>query len=177
MKEDNVTHAKNPEVFQHDLLTQVLRDGAQRLLATAVEAEVDHFLAAQNTSLPDNDKPRFVRNGYLPTRTIMTGIGALPITVPRVRDRAYEKDGITFGSSIIPKYLRRTGDLNELLPLLYLKGLSTGDFVDALTPLVGEQAKTLSPGVIIRLKRQWESEQDTWMAVRSGTCSESQHPY
>ena len=82
--------------------------------------------------------------------------------MPRVRDRAFVKDGVRFGSSIVPKYLRRSGDMNELLPLLYLKGLSTNDFIEALTPLVGDKAKNLSPGVISRLKSKWEVEYQAW---------------
>ena len=82
--------------------------------------------------------------------------------MPRVRDRAFVKDGVRFGSSIVPKYLRRSGDMNELLPLLYLKGLSTNDFIEALTPLVGDNAKNLSPGVISRLKAKWETEYHSW---------------
>jgi putative transposase len=158
MGKDNVIAFKNPETTI-DLLTEILRKGAQRLLAAAVEEEVDRFLADHNKP---EEKPRFVRNGYLPEREIQTGIGALPVEVPRVRDRAFSKDGITFGSSIIPKYLRRSRSMEELLPLLYLKGISTNDFADALKPLLGDEAKNLSPGVISRLKAVWEDEYDKW---------------
>jgi putative transposase len=154
---DNVIAFKNPETTI-DLLTEILRKGAQRLLAAAVEEEVDRFLADHNKP---EEKPRFVRNGYLPEREIQTGIGAVPVEVPRVRDRAFSKDGITFGSSIIPKYLRRSRSMEELLPLLYLKGISN-DFADALKPLLGDEAKNLSPGVISRLKAVWEDEYDKW---------------
>jgi putative transposase len=158
MGKDNVIAFKNPETTI-DLLTEILRKGAQRLLAAAVEEEVDRFLADHNKP---EEKPRFVRNGYLPEREIQTGIGAVPVEVPRVRDRAFSKDGITFGSSIIPKYLRRSRSMEELLPLLYLKGISTNDFADALKPLLGDEAKNLSPGVISRLKAVWEDEYDKW---------------
>ena len=110
----------------------------------------------------NDEKARFVRNGYLPEREIQTGIGNVAVQVPRVRDRASTHDGIKFGSSVIPKYLRRSGNMNELLPLLYLKGISSNDFVDALTPLVGDDAKNLSPGVISRLKAAWEDEYKAW---------------
>jgi putative transposase len=136
-----------------------LRKGAQRLLAAAVEEEVDRFLGDNN--IPE-EKPRFVRNGYLPERKIQTGIGSVVVEVPRVRDRAFSKDGVTFGSSIIPIYLRRSRSMEELLPLLYLKGISTNDFADALKPLLGDEAKNLSPGVISRLKAVWEDEYDKW---------------
>jgi putative transposase len=155
---DNVIAFKNPETTI-DLLTEILRKGAQRLLAAAVEEEVDRFLSDHNNP---EEKPRFVRNGYLPEREIQTGIGAVVVEVPRVRDRAFSKDGVTFGSSIIPKYLRRSRSMEELLPLLYLKGISTNDFADALKPLLGDEAKNLSPGVISRLKAVWEDEYDKW---------------
>ncbi len=162
MKKDNVVSFKNPAEFKHDLLTEVIREGAHQLLASAVQAEVEEFLAAYAEQQTARGKPRFVRNGYLPERRIQTGIGDVPVIVPRVRDRAFVKDGIKFGSSIIPKYLRRSGDMNALLPLLYLKGLSTNDFSEALVPLVGDKAKQISPGVISRLKRTWETDYQAW---------------
>lgn len=162
MKENNVVTLENPAEITHDLLTNVIRQGAKQLLAAAVEAEVAEFLTKHQGEAIDGNKKRFVRNGYLPERQIQTGVGDVAVKVPRVRDRAFKKDGISYGSSIIPKYLRRTGDLNELIPLLYLKGLSTNDFVSALTPLVGTEAKNLSPGVISRLKANWEQEYSTW---------------
>jgi putative transposase len=158
MRKDNVIELKKPETI-NDLLTEVLRLGARKLLATAVNLEVEEFLAKHNQQ---DETARFVRNGYLPEREIQTGIGSVAVQVPRVRDRAKAHDGIKFGSSVIPKYLRRSGSMNELLPLLYLKGISSNDFVDALTPLVGDDAKNLSPGVISRLKSVWEDEYKDW---------------
>lgn len=158
MRKDNVIELKKPETV-NDLLTEVLRSGARKLLAAAVNAEVEEFLSQHNQS---DAKARFVRNGYLPEREIQTGIGNVTVQVPRLRDRKSASDGIRFGSSVIPKYLRRSGSMNELLPLLYLKGVSTNDFVEALTPLVGEEAKNLSPGVISRLKAAWEDEYNDW---------------
>lgn len=162
MTKDNVVAFENPAEFKHDLLTEVIRQGAHQLLAAAIKVEVEQFLADYAEHVTDEGKPRFVRNGYLPERHIQTGIGDVAVKVPRVRDRAFVKDGIRFGSTIIPKYLRRSGDMNELLPLLYLKGLSTNDFVEALKPLVGDKAKNLSPGVISRLKAKWEREHQAW---------------
>lgn len=158
MQKDNVIALKKPEAIK-DLLTEVIRTGARQLLAAAVEAEVEEFLSAHN---PQESKARFVRNGYLPEREIQTGIGGVSVEVPRIRDRANAAHKIRFSSSIIPKYLRRSTSMNEFLPLLYLKGISTNDFVDALTPVFGENAKNLSPGVVCRLKADWENEYHVW---------------
>lgn len=161
MRKDNIIALKKPAVVT-DLLTEVLRNGARQLLAAAVEMEVKDFLHQHTDEMNDQGKPRFVRNGYLPARDIQTGIGSISVQVPRVRDRAFKKDGITFGSSVIPKYLRRSGSLDEFLPLLYLKGISVNDFGEALTPLLGPKARNLSPGVISRLKETWEEEYKAW---------------
>lgn len=155
MLKDTVFSFKKPDT-NTDLLTEVLRNGARQLLAIAVEAEVKEFLDQHN---PSDTKARFVRNGYLPEREIQTGIGSVAIEVPRLRDR---EGKIRFGSSVIPKYLRRSASMNEFLPLLYLKGISTNDFIDALTPLVGDNAKNLSPSVISRLKAEWEDEYEVF---------------
>lgn len=155
---DTVIALKKPEETT-DLLTEVLRNGARKLLAAAVEAEVDYFLSQHN----DRDgKARFVRNGYLPERAIQTGIGDVTVEIPRVRDRCASDDEIKFVSSIVPKYLRRTKSMNDFLPLLYLKGISTNDFVETLAPIFGNDAKNLSPGVISRLKAKWEEEYNGW---------------
>ena len=158
MSKDNVIEFKKPELV-NDLLTEVIRRGAKQLLAAAVEAEVEEFLAKHNIG---EGKAQFVRNGYLPGRAIQTGIGDVEVEVPRIRNRSYAKDGIRFGSSVIPKYIRRSGKLEEFIPLLYLKGISANDFVEALAPLVGENAKNLSPGVVSRLKASWEDEYEVW---------------
>ena len=154
--------------FQHpdeinDPLTYVLRDGARRLLAQAIEAEAGAFLAImKDERLPDG-RARLVRHGHGPQRTIQTGIG--PVTVRRVklRDRgAAEADGITFTSAILPKWARRTRSLDALLPVLYLRGISTGDFQEALAALLGDDALNLSPSVIGRLKEEWTIAYDRW---------------
>jgi putative transposase len=154
----NVVELGKPEGVS-DLLTETIRNGARQLLAMAVKAEVAYFLEANN---PPDEKARFVRNGYLPERKIQTGIGDIAVQVPRVRDRSDKADGVLFRSSIVPAYLRRSGSLNDFLPILYLKGISTNDFSEALAPLVGKEARNLSPGVISRLKAQWEGEYDVW---------------
>jgi putative transposase len=161
MTKDNIVELKKPVAIR-DLLTEVLRNGAQQLLMKAVQTEVDEFLAQYQEHCIDQGKPRFVRNGFLPEREIQTGIGTVAVQVPRVRDRGHIKDGIHFTSSVIPKYLRRSTNMNEFLPLLYLKGISTNDFADTLVPLFGENAKNLSPGVVCRLKSDWEDEYVIW---------------
>lgn len=174
MKEDNVIAFKKPETI-NDLLTDVIRKGAKQLLAVAVETEIKEFLEQHADYRVEEGKARFVRNGYLPEREIQTGIGSVLVQVPRVRDRAtFVKDGIRFGSSVIPNYLRRSGSLDEFLPLLYLKGISTNDFVDALTPLLGDAAKHLSPSVISRAKAGWEGEYEEW---RKRSLKEKRYVY
>lgn len=157
-KKDNVFAFKKPEE-PVDLLTETLRAGARKLLAAAVEAEVDEFLSQHN---PEGGKARFVRNGYLPERAIQSGIGEIPVEIPRVRDRQSTDDGLKFVSALVPKYLRRTKSMNDFLPLLYLKGISTNDFAETLAPIFGSDAKNLSPGVISRLKAKWEDEYEDW---------------
>jgi transposase-like protein len=161
MKKDNIVELKKPEIIK-DLLTEVIRNGARQLLTAAVEAEVDEFLSKHSDCRAEQGKPRFVRNGHLPEREIQTGIGSVAIQVPRVRDRGFKKDGVHFNSSIVPKYLRRSESMNEFLPLLYLKGISVNDFAGALTPLLGTEAKNLSPSVISHLKESWGEEYITW---------------
>ena len=164
MENDNVLPFKLPEDEKggRDLLTEVLQMGARQLLSHAVEAEVANFIETYQQPLPDG-RARLVRNGYLPEREITTGIGPVTTKVPRVRDRDdSSEEKFQFTSNIIPKYLRRSSSINELLPLLYLKGLSTGEFVEALAPIVGEEAKNLGPGVISRLKAEWGKELDQW---------------
>lgn len=159
MTKSNVIAIKNPVV---DPLTELLRNGAQRLIAVAVEAELEAFLSDFKEDL-SGGKARVVRNGYLPKRQILTGIGPVDVRVPRVRDRSSDDEAkVEFKSSLIPRYLRRTDSVNDMLPLLYLKGLSEASFVEALTPLFGERAKNLSPSVISRLKEAWESEYEAF---------------
>jgi transposase-like protein len=154
--------------FQHpdeidDPLTYVLRDGARRLLAQAIEAEAGAFLAVmKDERLPDG-RARLVRHGHGPQRTIQTGIGPVGVRRVKLRDRgAADAIGITFSSAILPKWARRTRSLDALLPVLYLRGISTGDFQEALGALLGDDAPNLSPSVIGRLKEDWTIEYDRW---------------
>jgi transposase-like protein len=147
-------------------LTEVLRHGARTLLAQAIEAEVATFLATHADLVDDTGRRRLVRNGFLPERTIQTGIGAVPVRQPRVRDRGVGAPHakIRFTSAILPRYLRRTRSLEELLPWLYLKGISSGDFSEALAALLGPDAPGLSASTIVRLKETWQAELDAWQA-------------
>lgn len=159
MKKDKILELKKPGFV--DSLTELLRDGARKLVAQAVEAEFEDFLWEVKERLADG-RNRVVRNGNLPKREILTGVGQVSIQIPRVRDRSEEKEKIRFQSSLIPPYMRRTATLDKVLPLLYLKGISESDFMEVLSPIFGEQAKNLSPSVISRLKASWEAEYEQW---------------
>ena len=149
-----------PEVKSTDPLTDLLRAGARDLIAQAVEAELQTLLEHHaQRKLPDG-RQAIVRNGFLPERTIQTGIGDVEIKVPKVRDRS--GSGICFNSSLLPPYLKRSGSIEELLPWLYLRGISTGDYQEALGALLGEQAKGLSANTISRLKQHWGDEHREW---------------
>ena len=160
MKENTVVAFQNPSDFQKDPLTEVLQAGARELLAQAVEAEVSVFLGSHAALVDAAGRRRVVRNGYLPERFIQTGIGPVSVRQPRVRDRG---DGaIRFTSAILPRYLRRAKSLEDLLPWLYLKGISTGDFGEALAALLGSSAPGLSASTITRLKEVWGVEAERW---------------
>ncbi len=164
MKEDTVVALRQPESFSDDPLTAVLRVGARELLAQAIEAEVAAHIAAHADLTDAGGRRRIVRHGYLPERDVQTGIGAVRVKVPRVRDRAPEVPGgrIGFTSSILPPYLRRSRSVEELLPWLYLKGISTGDFSQALAALLGPDAPGLAASTISRLKAVWWDEYQAW---------------
>ena len=142
-----------------DALTDILRHGAHQLLAQAIETEVAEFLTRHRDIRDESGRQRLVRNGYLPPRTLQTGLGAVSVKAPRVRDRT---GPIRFTSSILPPYLRRTKTIEALLPWLYLKGISTGDFGNALTALLGAHAPGLSAGTISRLKTVWQQDHARW---------------
>ncbi|WP_273523392.1 IS256 family transposase [Rhodosalinus sediminis] len=148
-----------------DPLTEIARDGARRMLAAALRAEADAFVAQHaEETLPDG-RQRVVRHGYGPERSIQTGIGALEVRRPKVRDRAEGVPGekrIRFNSGILPRWARRSRSLDALLPVLYLRGISTGDFQEALSALLGTDAPNLSPNVISRLTGEWQKEYDRW---------------
>jgi len=158
----NVLPFRQPSAVD-DPLTDILRAGARELLARAIEIEVDAFLAGtSDLTLPDG-RARLVRHGYGPARQIQTGIGPVEVARPKVRDRgASGAKRIRFSSAILPLWARRTKSLDALLPVLYLRGISTGDFQDALSTLLGNDAPNLSPSVIAGLKADWQAEYDRW---------------
>lgn len=160
MSKDNVIAFENPSSKADDPLTDVLRRGASKLLAQAVEAEVETLLAQYADRRDDQGRQAVVRNGYLPEREVQTGLGQVPVKVPRVRDRS--QSGIRFHSRILPPYLRRSRSIEELLPWLYLKGISSGDFSEALASLLGADAPGLSASTITRLKRVWQEDLSQW---------------
>jgi transposase-like protein len=143
-------------------LTAILRRGARALLAQAVEAEVTAWIDAHAHLKDDSGRQQVVRNGHLPERAIQTGIGPVVVKQPRVRDRRPAEQREAFSSAILPPYLRKTRSLEELIPWLYLKGVSTGDFTDALKALLGPDAPGLSATTVTRLKAGWEAEFAAW---------------
>jgi len=146
-----------------DLLDQLVRRGAQQMLQQAIEAEVQEFLDQHHQRRDEDGKRLVVRNGHKPSRKIVTGAGALEVEQPRVRDNSPRKnERVQFSSAILPPYLRRSKAIEKFIPWLYLRGISTGDFSEALQTLLGEQAKGLSPNVIVRLKEQWLTEYEEW---------------
>ncbi|HEY0398380.1 MAG TPA: transposase, partial [Acidimicrobiia bacterium] len=145
-----------------DVLTDLLRDGARRMLAQAVEAEVAAYVAAHDHLVDDAGRRQVVRNGHLPERTIQTGLGDIEVKQPRVHDRRGPGEREKFTPAVLPPYLRRTRSLEELIPWLYLKGVSTGDFSEALGALLGPDAPGLSATTVTRLKATWEGEYGAW---------------
>ncbi len=147
-----------------DVLTDILRQGAQEMLAAAIENEVAEYIGGHAQVRDDQGHRLVVRNGYLPARQIQTGLGLVEVQAPRVNDRRVDENGqrVRFSSQILPPYLRRTKSLDELLPWLYLRGISTGDFTEALQALLGPQAPGLSATNVVRLKEAWQQEWKNW---------------
>jgi len=159
----SVVSLRQPDTID-DPLTAVLRSGARRLLAQAIEAEADAFLATmKGMQLPDG-RDRIVRHGHGPERQVQTGIGPVAVQRVRVRDRGADQaaERIRFTSAILPRWARRTQSLDALLPILYLRGVSMGDFQEALAALLGKDAPNLSPSVIARLRGEWEADFARW---------------
>jgi putative transposase len=160
MKDCNLKEVSTPAPNLNDPLTELLRNGARDLIRQAVEAELAEMLSEYADLKLIDGRQAVVRNGYLPERTIQTGIGDVVVKVPKVRDRS--GSGVHFNSHLLPPYLRRTKSIEELIPWLYLKGLSTGDYSEALGSLLGEHAKGLSANTVSRLKSQWLDEHKEW---------------
>jgi len=163
-KDTTITSLQQPGTII-DPLTEIARDGARQMLMMALKAEAASFVAQfDEERLPDG-RQRVVHHGQGPERTIQTGIGPIPVHRQKVRDRATgvpPETKIRFSSAILPKWARRTQSLDALLPVLYLRGVSTGDFQEALAALLGKDAPNLSPSVIARLTQDWQAEYDRW---------------
>jgi transposase-like protein len=161
MQEVTTTNVAFPSTSR-DALTEILRQGAQAMLTTAIEAEVAEWIGEHEHLTDERGHRQVVRNGYLPERSITTGIGPVKIRQPRVHDRRRGAEAEAFSSKILPPYLRKTRSIEELLPWLYLKGISTGDFNEALQALVGPECPGLSASTVTRLLEQWQDEYKDW---------------
>jgi putative transposase len=165
MEEDSVVRLPRPGAsVTDDPLLEVLRSGARRMLQQVIEAEVEAFLAAHAEVEDAHGRRRVVRNGHAPEREIQTGIGPIAVRRPKLRDRGDGAGGerIRFTSKVLPPFLRRTKNVEELLPWLYLKGISTGQFEEALTALLGPDAPGLSASTVRRLVASWQQEHERW---------------
>ena len=160
MPKSNLHALSQPEQTQNDPLHELIRHGARDLIARAVETELESMLSQYADVTTPDGRQAVVRNGHLPRRTVQTGVGDVEVQVPKVRDRS--GSGIRFNSQLLPPYLKRAQSLEELIPWLYLRGVSSGDFQEALSALVGEQAKGLSGNTVSRLKGQWLKEHRDW---------------
>jgi len=159
MTEDSARVWNQPGTIS-DSLTELLRLGARGLIEKAVEAELDLLLEHYSNVTDLQGRRAVVRNGHLPERDILTGLGEIPVRVPKVRDRS--GSGVKFNSALVPPYVRKAQRVEAALPWLYLRGISTGDMQEALSVLLGEEAKGLSPPVVSRLKAQWASDYAAW---------------
>ena len=160
MNEDKVVAFRNPEGGIGDPLTELLRNGAQRLIQQAVESELSEYLARQAGARDAEGRAAVVRNGYQPEREVLTGIGPVKVKVPKVRGR--DGQGAVFHSALVPPYVRKAKAVEAALPWLYLKGISSGQLQEALGVLVGPQARGLSASVLSRLKTEWQAEYQAW---------------
>ena len=159
MSKNNVVDIKNPGTIT-DALTEMLKAGAEQLIHQAVQAELAVFMGQYSKQLTDEGKASVVRNGYQPERKILTGIGSVPVRMPKVR--AKEGNPVTFHSALVPPYIRKAKSVEASLPWLYLKGISTGEMSEALKVLVGNDATGLSANTISRLKQEWWQEYQQW---------------
>jgi putative transposase len=162
-RDTTVIPFRKPDAIE-DPLTEVAREGARRMLAQVLIAEADAFVALwKDLKLPDG-RDRIVRHGHGPQRSIQTGVGPVEVRRAKVRDRGDvgTKEKIRFTSAILPKWARRTKSLDALLPVLYLRGVSAGDFQEGLAALLGKDAPNLSPAVISRLTAEWQADYDAW---------------
>ena len=149
---------KRAEDEEKSFFEQLLQEGARKLLQAAIENEVMDYIKFHRDRRDENGQRLVVRNGHLPEREIISGIGPIKVRQPRVRHR----DGGRFSSAILPRFMRRTPSVDALIPVLYLKGISTGDFTEALAAILGEKASGLSATNIVRLKAGWEADYKAW---------------
>jgi len=162
--DSRVVPLRKPETLD-DPLTAILRRAARQLLAQAIEAEVETFLATMKDQRLADGRERLVRHGFGPERVIQTGIGPVAVRRVKLRDRGADRAGVArirFTSAILPRWARRTPSLDALLPTLYLRGISMGDFQEALAALLGQEAPNLSPSVIARIRGEWEADYARW---------------
>jgi len=162
MRESNIDRCVLPAPQSRDVMTEILRAGAQKMLREMIQQEVEDWLAEHEHLRDEQGRRQVVRNGFLPKRTITTGVGQVEVQQPRVRDRRPPDQAEPFTSKILPPYLRKTKSIEELIPWLYLKGVSTGDFSEALKALVGPDCPGLSATTVTRLKSVWEQEFQEW---------------
>ena len=164
MSNDTTDTIQFPAESTKDVLTEILREGAQKLLAEAIEAEVEAYIDAHKDQRDTKSHRLVVRNGHKDERAIQTGLGQVKVRQPRVNDRRMGANGerIRFSSKILPPYLRKTRSIEELIPWLYLKGVSSGDFSEALAALLGTEAPGLSASTVVRLKEVWQRDYEDW---------------
>ena len=163
-EEEGQSVVLNSAALEKSPLDEILREGAHRLLVNAIHAEVEEYIERHKECVDESGRRLVVRNGHAKERGIVTPVGELRVEAPRVDDRRYDEDGrkFRFTSAILPPYLRRTKSVAELIPWLYLKGISTGDFGEALQALVGPHAPGLSANTVVRLKESWSEEYEAW---------------
>lgn len=159
MNKDKVKGFNTPGAI-NDSLTELLRQGARGLIEKAIETELQFFLSQYENVTDLTGRKTVVRKGYLPEREVLTGLGSIAVKVPKVRDRS--GGGVKFNSAIVPPYVRKARRVEAALPWLYLRGISTGNMQDALSVLLGDEAKGLSPAVVSRLKAQWSEDYLAW---------------
>ena len=162
MQESTTSSVAFQSTSAEDVMTAILREGARQMLATAIDAEVADWIDRHAHLKDDQGRRQVTRNGHLPQRTVTTGIGEVPVRQPRVRDRRPDGERVKFTSKILPPYLRKTKSIEDLIPWLYLKGVSTGAFPEALAALLGPDAAGLSATTVARLKSHWEQEYAQW---------------
>ena len=163
MSKNKIISFEKPAEFS-DPIHDLIRSGARQLIQSAIEAELQTLLDQYQDVSAESGQAAVVRNGYLPERELQTGIGPVPVKIPKIRSRTGEP--ITFRSALVPPYVRKIRSLEAALPWLYLKGVSTGEMNEALKVLVGESASGLSASTVSKLKTKWSQEYTNWQQRR-----------